>query len=88
MGWHSRAWVVPTPDTGVQALSSTALNELPERILSSHVRRPLLVLPEDPTDEELARQWTLSEADTREGRRWRGEDHRRRVALPRCALRT
>jgi hypothetical protein len=88
MGWHSRARVVPTPDPGVQAMSSTAINERPERILSSHVRRHLRVLPEDPTDEELARHWTLSEADPREVRRCRGEDNRRRVALQLGALRT
>jgi TnpA family transposase len=69
-------------------MSPTAINELPERILSSHVRRHLLVLPEDPTDEELARHWTLSEADKREVRRCRGEDNRRRFALQLCALRT
>jgi hypothetical protein len=69
-------------------MSPTAINELPERILSSHVRRHLLVLPEDPTDEELARCWTLSEADKREVRRCRGEDNRRRFALQLCALRT
>lgn len=69
-------------------MSPTAIDELPERILSSHVRRHLLVLPEDPTDEELARHWTLSEADTREVRRCRGDDNRRRFALQLCALRT
>ena len=69
-------------------MSPTAINELPERILSSHVRRRLLVLPEDPTDEEVACHWTFSEANTREVRRCRGEDNRRRFALQLCALRT
>jgi hypothetical protein len=50
MGWPSRAWMVPTPDAGVQAMSLTAITELPERNLSFHVRRHLQVLPEDPTD--------------------------------------
>jgi hypothetical protein len=69
-------------------MSPTEISDLPERILPSHVRWHLLVLPEDPTDEELARHWTLSEADRREVRRCRGEDHRRCFALQLCALRT
>jgi TnpA family transposase len=35
------------------------------------------VLPVDPTDEELARDWTLSEADKAEVRRCRGDANRR-----------
>ena len=69
-------------------MSPTEIIEPPGQILSSRARRHLLVLPEDPTDEERVRHWTLSEADTREVLRCRGEDNRRRFALQLCALRT
>ncbi len=51
------------------------------------VRRPDLVLPEDPSEEELARNWSLSEADHGQVARCRGDDKRRRFALQLCALR-
>jgi len=38
-----------------------------------------LTLPEDPGEEELARNWTLSEADRAEVLRCRGDDNRRRL---------
>jgi TnpA family transposase len=44
--------------------------------------------PSDPTDEELARDWTLSLADLVEVRRCRGDDNRHRFAIQLCALRT
>lgn len=44
--------------------------------------------PSDPTDEELARDWTLSAVDFVEVRRCRGEDNRHRFAVQLCALRT
>jgi TnpA family transposase len=46
-----------------------------------------LTLPEDPSEEELARKWTLSEADRTEVLRCRGDDNRRRFALQLCVLR-
>src|SRR4029453_3860136 len=69
-------------------MAPTEISEAPGPILSSRARRHLLVLPEDPSDEDLVRHWTLSEADTREVLRCRGEDNRRRFALQLCALRT
>jgi len=45
-------------------------------------------LPIDPTDEDLARGWTLSADDLEEVRRCRGDDNRRRFAIQLCALRT
>jgi hypothetical protein len=51
------------------------------------VRSSKLVLPADPVDEELARDWTLSEADKAEVRRCRGDNNRRRFALRLCTLR-
>ena len=50
-------------------------------------RRPHLSLPVDPSDEELARNWTLSEADQREVRRCRGDGNRLRFAVQLCTLR-
>ena len=45
------------------------------------VRRSGVVLPEDPSDEELARNWTLSESDRREVLLCRGQENRLRFAL-------
>ena len=45
-------------------------------------------LAADPTDEELARDWTLSAADQVEVLRCRGEGNRHRFAVQLCALRT
>lgn len=50
-------------------------------------RRQTLSLPEDPSEEELARDWTLSQADRVEVLRCRGDDNRRRLALQLCVLR-
>jgi uncharacterized protein DUF4158 len=44
-------------------------------------------LPVDPSDEELARDWTLSAADLEEVRKGRGPEHRQRFAVQLCALR-
>src|SRR5262245_47942601 len=46
-----------------------------------------LTLPEDPSEEELARNWTLSAADHAEVLRCRGDHNRRRFALQLCVLR-
>ncbi len=43
--------------------------------------------PVDPSDEELARDWTLSAADLEEVRKGRGPEHRQRFAVQLCALR-
>jgi TnpA family transposase len=58
-----------------------------ERKPTARVRPSKLVLPVDPGDEELARDWTLSEADKAEVRRCRGDTNRRRFALQLCTLR-
>jgi TnpA family transposase len=44
-------------------------------------------LPEDLGEEELARDWTLSEADRAQVLRCRGDDNRRRFAIQLCVLR-
>jgi Domain of unknown function (DUF4158) len=46
-----------------------------------------VLLPEDPSEEELARHWTLSEADKREATQSRGAENRRHFALQLCVLR-
>ena len=68
-------------------IARTESVEPPELLLPSRAHRSVLVLPEDPSDDELLRHWTLSEADTRETLRCRGDDNRRRFALQLCALR-
>src|SRR6516165_8987072 len=50
-------------------------------------RRASTALPEDPSEEELARDWTLSESDRAEVLRCRGDDNRRRFAVQLCVLR-
>jgi len=47
----------------------------------------MIRLPVDPTDEELARDWTLGEEDLVEVRRCRGADKRHSFALQLCVLR-
>ena len=58
-----------------------------QRKSTVRVRPTKLVLPADPADEELARDWTLSEADMAEVRHCRGDTNRRRFALQLCTLR-
>jgi len=53
----------------------------------SRARPPRVLLPVDRGEEELARDFSLSEIDKREIRRCRGDDHRRRFALQLCAVR-
>jgi hypothetical protein len=54
--------------------------EIPSRLVSG------IVLPEDPNIEELARDWTLSEADIREVLFCRGTDNCLRFAVQLCVL--
>lgn len=61
--------------------------EAPALLWPARAHRPVLILPEDPSDDELLRHWPRSEAATREILRCRGDDNRRRFALQRCALR-
>jgi hypothetical protein len=55
--------------------------EVPSRLVSG------IVLPEDPSVEELARNWSLSEADIREVLFCRGTDNSLRFALQLCVVR-
>ena len=52
-------------------------DDLPETICP----RWRLVLPAEPSEDELARHWSLTPADLIEIGRCRGGDHRRRFAL-------
>jgi TnpA family transposase len=45
-------------------------------------------LPSEPSEDDLARHWSLTPADLIEIGRCRGDDHRRRFALQLCTLRT
>jgi TnpA family transposase len=51
-------------------------------------RTPSIMLPEDPSLEELAQCWTLSARDKEEVMRCRGDAKRRRFAVQLCTLRT
>ena len=46
------------------------------------------LFPGDPSDEELARDWTLSPDDLDEIQRCRGDENRHRFAVQLCALRS
>ena len=62
---------------------------VPDSVNGSVPRRPLaLILPEDPSPEELAQYWTLSPQDKHEVCKCRGEAQRRRFAVQLCMLRT
>src|SRR5271165_1021311 len=52
----------------------------------ARTRHPSL-LPTDPSEDELARHWTLTSDDLAEVAQCRGADHRRRFALQLCTLR-
>jgi hypothetical protein len=52
-----------------------------------HLRPLAIILPEDPSQEELAQYWTLSTQDKQEVFKCRGETQRRRFAVQLCTLR-
>jgi hypothetical protein len=64
---------------------SITQNEALARV--ARARSPRVLLAVDPSEEELARDFSLSESDKREVRRCRGDEHRRRFALQLCVLR-
>jgi TnpA family transposase len=59
-----------------------------EPLLLIRRRPPVLALPDDPSQEELAQYWTLSPRDKDEVSKCRGESQRRRFAVQLCTLRT
>jgi TnpA family transposase len=61
---------------------------LPEPLLPFRRRSPTLVLPTDPSEEELLQFWILSSQDKEEIYKCRGEAQRRRFAVQLCTLRT
>lgn len=66
---------------------STDDAELQLQILSERQRRCPIVLPQESTDEELLRDFSLSEADRAEIGRCRGPDNQIGFALQLCVLR-
>jgi hypothetical protein len=56
-------------------------------ILTSRQRHHPVELPEDPTQEELARDWALSTEDRKEVWRCRGEASRLGFAVQLCVVR-
>jgi hypothetical protein len=57
-------------------------------MISEALARMTIALPSDPSDEELARDWLLSEDDLTDVRRCRGADKRHSFAIQLCTLRT
>lgn len=66
---------------------STETIEAVEQILTPRQRKTPVSLPVEPTDEELAREWTLSEADKAQIFCCRGDTNRQRFAIQLCVLR-
>jgi hypothetical protein len=61
---------------------------LPDGVYGAVHLRPLsIILPEDPSQEELAQYWALSTQDKQEVFKCRGEAQRRRFAVQLCTLR-
>ena len=58
----------------------------PDQLLGTPVRRRAGI-PADPSEDELARYWSLSPVDLREVSHCRGADHKRRFALQLCMVR-
>jgi TnpA family transposase len=58
-----------------------------DKILTPRQRRTPILLPVDPTDEELALDWTLAEEDLVEVARCRGDKNRRRFSIQLSVLR-
>src|SRR5215510_12168948 len=73
---------------GVHAMMPSDTTSLPEPLLPFRRRPPTLVLPTDPSEEELLQFWTLSSQDKEEVHKCRGEAQRRRFAVQLCTLRT
>ena len=59
----------------------------PENVIRFRSKDSTFVLPNNPTDEELAFDWTLSEEDKTQILAHRGDDNRRRYAVQLCVLR-
>lgn len=59
-------------------------DDLPPRMTQARRR---LAVPADPSEDELARHWSLTSSDLAEIARCRGADHCRRFALQLCMLR-
>ena len=68
-------------------MSTDEASPLLEPILTARQRCTPITLPIDPSEEELARDWTLSDADKAEVLRCRGDGHRRSFAVQLCVLR-
>src|SRR5262245_28966930 len=66
---------------GVHAMVTSDATSLPEPLLPFRRRPPTLVLPADPSEEELVQCWTLSSQDKEEIYKCRGEAQRRRFAV-------
>ena len=58
-----------------------------ENVVYFHPRRSSFVLPQEPSNEELAFNWTLSKEDKTQILKRRGDDNRRRYAVQLCVLR-
>ncbi|MDQ2833458.1 MAG: DUF4158 domain-containing protein [Acidobacteriota bacterium] len=56
-------------------------------LFAGNLRRRTAALPEDPTEEEVARDWTLSAEDKEQVFRCRGDANRLGFALQLCVLR-
>ncbi len=67
--------------------SKTEEKKSSQNVIYFKPKKPAFILPEEPTNEELAFDWTLSQEDKAQIYKCRGDDNRRRYAVQICVLR-
>ncbi len=66
--------------------SKTKEKKSSQNVIYFKPKQPTFVLPKEPTNEELAFNWTLSQEDKTQIYKCRGDDNRRRYAVQICVL--
>lgn len=67
--------------------TETQNKSISENVIFFRPRREVFALPQEPSNEELAFNWTISKEDKAQILRRRGDDNRRRYAVQLCVLR-
>lgn len=68
-------------------MPNTPPDEPGSGVIRFRFREAVIIIPEDPSDEELALDWTLSDTDKRAVSQVRGEDNLRRFGIQLCIFR-
>ena len=80
-GWNVTVALAQSPHRGVSSMATPETMTLCETSAMPRRRSPSLLLPEEPSREELAQFWTLSDRDRAEVLRCQGEANQRRFAV-------